>query len=418
MLLTYALIGLVLIFLLGSIRPINMGVLALTMAFVLGVVIQGQGVDTVFKGFPVGLFVILVGVTYLFGIAKHNGTVEWLVVLAMRAVRGKTVLIPWVMFVAAALLASIGAASPAAVAIIAPIGITFAVRYGLSPLMVGLMAVNGAAAGSFSPVGILGAITIKTAEHAGLQVNTGFLYATTFTFNVLIAFLTILVFRNHGRSAPHAITGDAPLETDEKAGRPTPERWVTLAGVLALVLGVVVMKYDAGLLAIAIAAILTLVFPKTGQLATNEIAWKVVLLVTGIVTYISVLQTLGVVDTLGGMVVAIGAPLLAAFLLCFIGALVSAFASTTGILGALVPLSIPFIQSGHIAPTALLSALAISSVVVDASPFSTNGALIVANVPAELQKKTYNALLLWGFAMIVVAPVLSWALIILVPWGL
>lgn len=445
MLLTVALTGLILIFILGSVRPVNMGAIALVVAAVLSLVIAGEPLKDLFGGFPVSLLVILVGVTYLFGLAKNNGTVDWLVHLALLAVKGKTTAIPWVIFTAATVVASIGAASPAAVAIVAPIGITFAVRYRMSPLMNGLMAVNGAAAGSFSPVGILGGITVGAAEHAGIHIDTTTLYLTTLGFNIVVGIFTVLIFRNYDRAkepaaapqrlavpeaagariSPRPAGGAGSTSSAKASGRPlsatpkaTPERIVTLAGIVVMLLAVTTLQADAGVMALAVAVTLALVFPKTGKTATTEIAWGVVLLVTGIVTYISVLERLGIVKTLGGMVAAIGVPLLAAFLICLVGGVVSAFASTTGILGALVPLSMPFISSGSVSATALLSALAISSSVVDASPFSTNGALVVANVPENLQKRAYRGLLCWGLGMIVTAPVLSWAMLILIPWGL
>lgn len=46
----------------------------------------------------------------------------------------------------------------------------------------------------------------------------------------------------------------------------------------------------------------------------------------------------------------------------------------------------------------------------------TIGALLVANVPEDQRASTYKALLLWGFALIVVAPLSSWALFVLIPW--
>ena len=46
--------------------------------------------------FPGDIFVVLVGITYLFGIAQLNGTVDWLVNLAMRGVGGRVGAIPWV----------------------------------------------------------------------------------------------------------------------------------------------------------------------------------------------------------------------------------------------------------------------------------------------------------------------------------
>ena len=82
---------------------------------------MGVSEDDIFAGFPGDLFVILVGVTFLFAIASNNGTVDWLVHAAVRAVRGHTAAIPWVMFGVTAILTASGAVVPGAVAIVAPI---------------------------------------------------------------------------------------------------------------------------------------------------------------------------------------------------------------------------------------------------------------------------------------------------------
>src|SRR5919108_597985 len=73
-----SLLVLVLIFLIGTTMPVNMGVLGIVAAFVVGTA-MGVSEDDMFLGFPGDLFIILVGVTYLFGIASSNGTVNWLV---------------------------------------------------------------------------------------------------------------------------------------------------------------------------------------------------------------------------------------------------------------------------------------------------------------------------------------------------
>ena len=44
-------------------------------------------------------------------------------------------------------------------------------------------------------------------------------------------------------------------------------------------------------------------------------------------------------------------------LICYVGAVVSAFASTTGILGALIPLAVPFLETGAIGAVGLSLAL-------------------------------------------------------------
>jgi di/tricarboxylate transporter len=135
------------IFVIATTLLINMGALAFAAAFLVGVFAAGLSADDIFGGFPGNIFVVLVGVTFLFAIAQANGTLDWLVQLAVRGVRGHLAAIPWIMFAVAAVLTAIGAASPAAVAIIAPIALGFAGQYGISAFLMGLMVVHGAQAG-------------------------------------------------------------------------------------------------------------------------------------------------------------------------------------------------------------------------------------------------------------------------------
>ncbi|MEU3047905.1 SLC13 family permease [Streptomyces sp. NPDC006984] len=178
--------------------------------------------------------------------------------------------------------------------------------------------------------------------------------------------------------------------------------------MVLLVVGTTVLSLDTGLFALTLAAALAIVFRATAQRAAKEIAWPAVLLVCGIVTYIALLERLGVVDSLGERIALVGAPLLAALLICYVGGVVSAFASTTGILGALMPLAAPFLASGSITTAGMVIALASASTIVDASPFSTNGALVVANAPEPLQAQTYRGLLRWGASVCVLAPGAAW----------
>ena len=75
------------------------------------------------------------------------------------------------MFAVTALLTAIGAASPAACAIIGPIALGFAGRYKISPLMMGMIVVHGAQAGGFSPISIYGIITNSVMEDSGPAVQ-------------------------------------------------------------------------------------------------------------------------------------------------------------------------------------------------------------------------------------------------------
>jgi di/tricarboxylate transporter len=155
--------------------------------------------------------------------------------------------------------------------------------------------------------------------------------------------------------------------------------------------------------ALSIAAVLSLLMPAASKDAVNKIAWPTVLLICGVVTYASLLETLGSIDWMGEQVAQIGAPLLAALLICYVGGAVSAFASTTGILGALIPLAVPFLETGAVGAVGMIIALSIASSVVDSSPFSTSGALVVANSPAEKRDFVFKRLMQWGMSMVVIA---------------
>jgi di/tricarboxylate transporter len=443
------------IFLLATVRPVNLGALAIVAAFIVGISVfdgadVGEKTDKIFAGFPGDLFVVLAGVTYLFAIAKNNGTVDWLVHAAIRAVGGRIGLIPWIMFLVTAVLTSIGAVVPAAVAIISPIGMRFATRYNINPLLMGLMIINGASAGGFSPMSIFGGITNGVVDKAGLPGNPTMLFLGSFVFNLAISLIVFFIWGGRGLFGRRAgdIGGEPADAGTDRPGGETPaattgsgspgggaatatiapsgvaesvaldrDRILTLVGLVTLAVGALFFDLNVGLVAITVGVVLSLISPASAKECVSQIAWPTVLLVCGIVTYVSVMQEIGTIKWLGLEVATIGTPLLAALVICFIGGAVSAFASTTGILGALIPLAVPFLTGGDaIGAVGLITALAISSSVVDSSPFSTSGALVVANAPEDQRDTVYKGLMRWGFSMVLLAPIATWIILVVPGW--
>lgn len=420
------------IILIATVLPVHMGALSVAAAFVVGMVVLDGSVkarvDHIASGFPGDLFIVLAGVTYLFAIAKNNGTVDWLVHAAVRSVRGRLALLPWVMFFITAVLTGVGAVVPAAVAMIAPIGLSFATRYGISPVLVGLMVVNGGAAGSFSPIGIFGSITNGVVERNGLEGSPLILFLASLLFNLLLAAISFVVFgglriggpRSGGPAVPIS-SGDAPHSAPVNAmpgsvHRLNAPRALTIGSLLALAVGALLFDLDVGFSAFVVAVVLSAADPRGAKGAINQIAWPTVLLVCGIVTYVGLMEHLGTIDYLGREVATIGTAVIAALLICYIGGVVSAFASTTGILGALIPLAVPFLQHQSVSAVGLITALAISSSVVDSSPFSTSGSLVVANAPDDQREFVFRRLIQWGFTMVALAPVTTWLVLVVPDW--
>jgi Na+/H+ antiporter NhaD/arsenite permease-like protein len=434
-----SIIILVAIFAVATVLPINMGVLGIVAAFALGTAL-GVSEDDIFAGFPGDLFVILVGVTYLFAIATANGTVNWLVQAAVKAVGGRTAAIPWVMFLVTAVLTASGAVVPGAVAIIAPIGLGFAIQYGINPVLMGLLIINGATAGGFSPISVFGSIVNGVVERNDLAENPMLLFASSFVFNLALSVVVFMIFggrdllrrrvavepgtpearrferREREPTRPPMAGGAAPAAVPAELPELDRDKVVTLIGIVALVVVALAFDVDVGFVALTIAAVLSLISPQATKGAVHKVAWPTVLLICGIVMYVGLLETLGTIDWLGEQVAAIGAALLAALLICYVGGIVSAFASTTGILAALIPLAVPLLETGAVGAVGLIIALSISSSVVDSSPFSTSGALVVANTPEERRDFVFKRLMRWGFSMVLVAPPIAWLILVAPGW--
>jgi di/tricarboxylate transporter len=469
--------ALVAMFVVATIVPVNLGALALVGAFLVGTLAAGMSTDDILGAFPGNLFVILVGITYLFAIATSNGTVDWLVRASVRAVRGRLAAIPPVMFAISALLTAIGAPAPAVAAILAPIAFGFAAEYRIHALMIGLMVAHGTQAGAFSPISVLGGIVNEVVEGSRLPQNGVVLFLASLVFNTVAAAIVFVIFGGlpllrrgaipigpggaipmagdpapgesmrsrpaaggptagagssggtagsadaegsgdtAGSSGTTTLPAAAPGRTDLSASlRLTVPQALTLLGLLGLCVAVLVFKLDVGLTAVTVAVLLSFTAPKSQKAAVTKIAWPTVLLIGGVVTYVGVLEEIGTIDYVGNAVAGIGSPLLAALLICYVGGIVSAFASSIGILGALIPLAVPFLLQGELGAIGLIAALSVSSTIVDVSPFSTTGALLVANARGMDTNVFYRRLLGVGAVIVATGPLVAWTVLVAPGW--
>ncbi|MGO4303183.1 SLC13 family permease [Cupriavidus sp. RAF12] len=428
-----------LMFVIATVLPVNMGALAFVGAFLVGTFLGAMPAKTILMGFPADLFLTLVGITYLFAVAQNNGTIDWLVRLAVRAVGGRIAAIPWIMFGIAALLTSVGAVSPAAVAIIAPIALGFAARYKINPLMMGLMVIHGAQGGGFSPISIYGGITNKIVEKAGLPLNEMATAFASLGVNLLVALGLFIAFGGLRlmRGSEHrqpAVVGngvaaiDLPFQARTTTGGAggtaipaadgarveaeqsgTPYQYLTVLGLVALSVLTLYLKLDIGFVSLSIAVLLTLVSPNLQKAALTQVSWPEIMLIVGVSTYVGVMEKMGTISFVGHSVAGMTSPMMAALLLCFVGAVISAFASSTAVLGSLIPLAVPFLQQGSdVSAIGFIAAMAVSSTIVDVSPFSTNGALVLANAQGVDRHAFFRKLMVYGALVTIVAPVVLW----------
>lgn len=448
-----AFLVLVAAFAIGSFTKINAGLLATVAAFGVGTLLAGMSIKDVIGQFPAGLFFILVGATLLFAIVRINGTIDLLAYWAERLAGDRKILVPILMFLLTAALASAGAFTPAAIAIVAPVGLALGMRFGISTLAMGLVIVQGANAGAFSPVNPFGVLANKMLDGAGAADGSFKLYAYCFVFNAILAAIAYVLVQaimkrrtakaearhqagaagdakhDGGTAAPAGSSASAPsgsgtavltapahtsvaaasaTRTGPEKVTATPMRILTLVGIASLLVLTTVLGLDVGVASLVIATVLIVLDSGVQKPAVESMPWSAIILVTGIVTYVGMLEKMGALKELQEGIAGLGNSSLAALITSYVVAIVSAFASTTGTLGVISPVVAPIAMDPLLTPIGVVTAIAISSSVVDVSPMSTSGALLMASAQPKDERMFFRALLLWAIAMIGLVPLLVW----------
>ena len=88
-------------FAVATIRGVHLGVLMLPAACATGVLLAGTPLRDVVAGFPVSIMVLLAGVTYFFGLAQVNGTVDRVIGAILAHAGSRRLVLPYVFFATA-----------------------------------------------------------------------------------------------------------------------------------------------------------------------------------------------------------------------------------------------------------------------------------------------------------------------------
>ncbi|MGO3104856.1 SLC13 family permease [Corynebacterium variabile] len=432
---------LVLIFLLGTLRNINLGILGLIGAFLVALAVpefadaaedSGDVFDQVFSGFPVDLMIALMGLTYLFGFAQQNGTIDIILRWAMRAVRGNRAVMPWIFFALTGFFMSIGAIF--AIGVISPLAVPFARRYRINQLMMGMMVVHGGMAGLLSPLSVYGIYVNDFLKNNDLGSHTWTLFLMALVFNVLMGAIVFVFLGGRRLIGAQAraemaeiraeMEDTADAETTETGSGSTtvatattravtPYQWATIVGLAALVIGAGIFALDIGVVSLTIGGVLAIMKPVESRKALDNVSWATIVLVGGMVTYIEVLQAAGTVDWISDKMSSLGAPMIGLLLLCYLSGVVSALASSIATIGIAITMAAPFLVNGDLPVAGAAAAIAVAATVVDVSPFSTNGAMVLANVDAEHRDKFFRQMLVYSGVVVAVGPLAAWLMVLL-----
>jgi di/tricarboxylate transporter len=393
----------------SCVSTLNVGVLAVALAWIVGVYLGGIPVNTVMAGFPSQLFLTLTGVTLLFSLAQINGTLMRLTHHAVRICRGSRGLIPIMFFFLAASLASMGPGNIATAALVAPLAMATASRAGIPLFLMAIMVANGANAGSLSPFAPTGIIVNGLMARNGLPGLEWQTYFYSLLAHAGVAFAGYFLFGGlrlfgEGRAAAVAAGDDAE-------GRIEARHWITLAVIAALILSVLAAQVNVGMGAFLGSVILVLARCADDGEAIKRMPWRVIVMVCGVTVLISLVERTQGLDLIVSLVAKISSPRTVTPIVAFLAGLVSVYSSTSGVV---LPAFLPMVpglvaQLPGASAIGIATSMNIGSHLVDVSPLSTIGALCLAGAAADESRSLFTKLLAWGLSMSVVGALLCYA---------
>ena len=406
---------------LSMVTSVNVGVVSLAMAWIVGVYLGGMPLAKVIGNFPVDLLLNLVGVTLLFGMANLNGTLGRIAARAVRACRGNSGVIPIMLFFIALALSSIGPGNIATTAIMAPMAMAVAYRAAVPPFLMALMVGNGAQAGAlsrFAPTGIIVNTNMEKIGLGGFETQT---YLNNLAAHAVVTFTAYFLFGGwklftKRRLEPEIAQSDQAGARMEEAIidiEPFEARhWLTMAVLTALVVSVIWFRTHVGMAALTGAALLSLLNAANEKEAIKKMPWSVILMVCGVTVLIGVLAAQRGIDLFTDMLARIATPGTVTFVIAFVTGAVSVYSSTSGVvLPAFLPTVPGLAERLDTDPMAIASSMNVGGHLVDLSPLSTIGALCIAALPNEADgKKLFNQLLAWGLSMMIVGAIICWIL--------
>ena len=408
--------------LVSCVSRLNVGVLALALAWVVGVYIGGMPVATIMSGFPSQLFLTLTGVTLLFALAETNGTLERITHHAVRLCRGNRGTIPIMFFALGAVLSSMGPGNIATAALLAPLAMATAARVGVPLFLMAIMVGNGSNSGAlspFAPTGIIVNGIMARNGLPGLELQT---YLYNLLAHALVAFSGYALFGGLKLfvRAPATAAATAPGIAEVEA-HPRPvhadafgrRHWITLGTIVALVLSVVVFKVNVGMAAFAGAVVLVLSKSADDGEAFKRMPWRVIVMVCGVTVLIALVEKAQGIDLLVSLVAKTASASTVTAVVALFTGIVSVYSSTSGVvLPAFLPM-VPGLAAAlpGASPIAIATSMNVGGHLVDVSPLSTIGALCLAGVTSTDESRAlFNKLLAWGLSMAVVGAVLCFVL--------
>lgn len=400
---------------LGYKTKINTGFFCIGFAYIIGCFLMGLKPKALIGYWPTNTMFVIMAVSLFYNVAAANGTLEKISRSLLYACRKFPGLLPYALFFVAVILSVMGAAYFTVLAFLAPITLLICEESRMDKLT-GAVAINcGALAGGNFPTAALGVVfrgLMDTAYEATPDIAPIDSFTSTLTMfglAILSSLIIITVFRfgfKSNRSIGKGVTFAKP-EAYSKTQKQTLTLILLMMAVVLIFpvlklffpsvkfIGSIAGKIDVGLVAFVFAIIALLMNLAPQKEIIAKIPWNTILMIGGAGMLIAVAVEAGTIDMLSAWIGSNVPTFLVPLAFSIVGAIMSFFSSTTGVVcPALFPLIPALAASTGLNPAALFTCTVLGAQSSAISPFSSGGSLILGSCGSEEERNSlFNRLL-------------------------
>ncbi|MDT8900154.1 SLC13 family permease [Anaeroselena agilis] len=363
---------------LGFFRKLNTGLIAIAFAVILGK-FAGFKDASIISGWSTKLFIMLLGVTFLFSIAQTNGTLELFARKVVALAGSRTNLIPIAIYLLTTFLSAIGPGTIPVMALIAPISMALAAELSISPLLLAPIGILGACAGGISPIAPTGIIGVQLAAKQGITgIDLPYFYNSLMGETLFAAALYFALGGYKIKSVKKLSNADLPTFSRDQ--------WITMVGIAVMVVVVLLTKLNVGLVAFVTGVVLLGLKVADERKSIAGIPWGTLILVCGVGVLMNLAIKLKGIAMLAKFLASFMTPASASPIIGLTAGIMSWFSSTSGVV---MPTLIPTVaelansMGGQVSSLDLVSAITMTAHTAGISPASTGGALALASYAAN-----------------------------------
>ncbi len=354
---------------------LNSGLVSIAVALIFSLIAGIPG-KFLISSFNNSLFLMLLGVMYLFSIAQENKTLELLAKKIFGLCKGKVKLLPIVMFLTGAVISAIGPGIISTTALVSVLVVALAEELDIAAIRLVPFAILGAFAGGLSPITPSGIVAVDVAAKSGITgVEATLPWAMTMTCTIY-AVILYFVFKWHkAENLPLPAQANA-----QKSPSFSVKQIITLVGIVIVAVVTAVFGINVGLASFAVSVVLILFKAADESAALKKVPWSTLVMVTGVGILLSLVTELGGIDLLSTALTKLSTPRTASTVMTLLSGIMSWVSSASGVvMPTLIP-TVPDMVASLPGTSALelVNSICIGANIAPLSPLSTCGALMLA----------------------------------------